>query len=362
MSQQTQYEIEGRVGGPFTLVQLQLMAASGMLQPHDRIHKRGSAEWHEARSIRELFSPAPLVPTAAPRTAPVPHEPESSDEPPETMDPDIRAAFDFFSTPAPPAAAAKPKEKTPAPPAKPAPVAFELPRAQERPTVASTEPDENPFDFRAEPAGPAKRESKTDDQDATVLMDAQDLAPKAGASDPITAARARIASTEGKKTEFMIEPKQATKREQTPAPKNDDGGKANADTAVATAPTRGAAVPAMRAEVTGNAIELVADGTARPMDGKSVFRLHRSWLLFATKFNDETSRAVYLRLEQIDAGIIEHRPAPPHSKGGPYAVLTFSAGEVHVSLAFQGSEKLYRAFLEKVLMQCNTVSNHSANK
>jgi len=366
MSQQTLYEIEGRVGGPFTLVQLQLMAASGMLRPNDRIRRKGSEELYEARSIRELFSPSPLVPTAAPRAMSSEQaemtdtQRESFGSDSEPRDRDVRAAFDFFSTPPPPPPPAKQKDKTPAPPAKPASTAFELPRMQEAAPAVSTEVEENPFDFRIDPAPSPKRDSKPDDQEATVLMDVHDLMPKAGAAEPTPAARTRSSPTAGKKTELIVEPKPAPKREQAPALKMDDGGKAKSEAEAAPIPAQ--SVPSTRAEITGQAIELMADGCARPMDGKSVFRLHRTWLLFATKYSDETSRAIYLRLEQIDAGTIEHRPAPAHFKGGPYSVLTFSAGEIHASLAFHGTDKPYRAFLEKVLMQCNAVSNYQTGK
>jgi hypothetical protein len=367
MSQQSHYEIEGRVGGPVTLVQLQLMAASGMLQPHHRIRKANSGDWYFAQSVKGLFSQSPIVPTASPAPKALPAglenvtEPQfldefSQDQP--TAEPEINPAFDFFSAPEPPPPPAKSKAKSPPPPSKPEPVTFELPRSDAQPPPAANPAaasEQSPFTFRLEPSDGAKL-PPIDNQDTVLVLPIEELMP--AENEKTASAPQPSAPSDGKVAESGPDPKATAKREQAPPAKSDS----KTDPAVSLAPSKGIAIPSTRAEVTGHAIELLPDGCARPLDGKSVFRLHRSWLMFATKFNDNTARAVYFRLEQIDAATIEHRLAPARFKGGPYSILTFSAGEVHASLAFQGSDKLYRTFLERVLLQCNSAGKSSSGR
>src|SRR5260221_6719614 len=122
MSQRIYYEVDGKVNGPVTLIQLQLMAAAGTLQPHNRVRKEDSQEWYPARSVKGLFSPSPAlpttVPTAAPRPAPVvaaPPTPASSPfgdcgQSPARAEPDGHSAHDIVNVlaPAPPAPARPP--------------------------------------------------------------------------------------------------------------------------------------------------------------------------------------------------------------------------------------------------------------
>ncbi len=97
-------------------------------------------------------------------------------------------------------------------------------------------------------------------------------------------------------------------------------------------------------------MEILPDDSIRLLDGKTTFRLHRAWVLAASKFADGTSRTVYLRLARLDAGIIDQRPNPTRGKNEPVSILSFAAGSVRAALVMQGSEKSYRAFLEKTLL------------
>src|SRR5262245_22316221 len=67
------YEVDGRTSGPVTFIQLQLLASSGMLQPHHRVRKEESDHWFPARQVKGLFSPAEVAAaTAAAEAAQVP--------------------------------------------------------------------------------------------------------------------------------------------------------------------------------------------------------------------------------------------------------------------------------------------------
>jgi hypothetical protein len=297
MAQGIYYDVDGRIGGPVTFLQLQLMASSGMLQPHHRVRKEESDQWFPARQVKGLFSPAEVAATAAPVSMPVapppPPEPSAEDDNPfawspseaaEESEPELNSAFNFFAAPsAPPPAPAKkapkpaeeepmpvePVEEEPEPPPPPAPP----PKAPEpKPAPRVEEP-------RPEPP-PAKTEPKTDE---------------------VTHIPATL-------------------------------------------------------EVSGQPVELLPDESAQLLDGKTVFRLSRTWLVAATKFADGTSRNVYLRLQRIDAAIVEQRFGPRRGKAGSISVLAFRAGNTEVALAFHGPDKPYRSFAEKVIVISNTGS------
>src|SRR5207245_130461 len=65
MAQGIYYEVDGRISGPVTFIQLQLLASSGMLQPHHRVRKEESDHWFPARQVKGLFSPAEVAATTA---------------------------------------------------------------------------------------------------------------------------------------------------------------------------------------------------------------------------------------------------------------------------------------------------------
>src|SRR5215510_9453928 len=73
MSAQWYYDADGRIGGPISPMQLQLMVNSGMLQPHHKIRKETSANWTPAGAVRGLF-PAAVAQVAQESPA----EPETS--------------------------------------------------------------------------------------------------------------------------------------------------------------------------------------------------------------------------------------------------------------------------------------------
>ncbi len=360
MSQRIFYEVDGRVHGPINLTQLQLMAASGMLLPHHRVKREGTEQWFAAQNVRGLFSdptPAPppvvpvgaLVPQPAQRIAASVASTASADEEipyagfgaVESDSATAENAFDFFSdqpVAAPSAPPPKPAKlvKSPAKTPMPAPISkvqepqpFELVETDAPGTVADSniQAIENPFEF-SEPAPPATNaardaEPPMDLPEAEAIEDeSPPVAPASMASGPMAAP--------GKLSE--------SKSESKPAPK------------VGAAPIMPAAGAA---EVTGRAVEFLPDDSLHLLDGKTIFRLHRSWLLATSKFADGSTRSTYLRLQRIDAGILEQRPSTSRGKVGPHSLLTFVAGETRVGLVFQGSDKLYRTFLERALLLGN---------
>jgi GYF domain 2 len=338
MSQRIFYEIDGRVHGPINLTQLQLMAASGMLLPHHRVKREGTELWFPAQNVRGLFTdstpaPSPAIPVGAALPQPVasavaasPESPSADEEIPfggfgaVEADPGdgLNPAFDFFSDepeasqPPKPAKAGKQPKSAKAAAKTPEPQAFELLENDAPGTVADStiEPIPNPH-------GPAR--TRNDDMPKTETIDP----PKASGSKGAGAKQADVKSEA----------------------KNDTKG----DIAVAPA-------PASAAEISGRAVDIMPDDSLNLLDGKTTFRLHRSWLLVTSRFSDGSTRSTYLRLQQIDAGILDQRPNTSRGRAGPTSLLSFTAGSIRVGLVFQGSDKLYRTFLERVLLLGNVAS------
>jgi hypothetical protein len=290
MAQGIYYEVDGRISGPVNFIQLQLLASSGMLQPHHRVRKEEADHWFPARQVKGLFSPAEVAAAMAPPEPPPELDPSLAEQDTEfsfgpaseTEESELNSAFNFFKEESERAAA-------PPPPAAP----------------------------------PKKRSKQTEPQDpVTVTPVARELVA------PVVAAEPKL----GPKTEeFKPEPAPSA------GPKTDVVG------------------PVVQPiEVAGQAVELLADETARPIDGKVFFRLTRNWLLASWRYADGTQRSVYMRPQKIDVAILEQRPTPPRTKGGPYSVLAFRGGNVEVALAFHGSDKPFRTFLEKVILLANS--------
>jgi len=290
MAQGIYYEVDGRISGPVTFIQLQLLASSGMLQPNHRVRKEESDHWFPARQVKGLFSPAEVAAAMAAQADVEPaHEPDPAlaDQDTEfsfgpgsdTEESELNSAFNFFKD----------------------------------------EPDRAPA---PQPAPPKKKLRYSEPQDPVTVT-------------PV--AREPIAPVDA-------EPKIAPKAEEfKPEPAPNAGPKTD---------VVGAVVQPI--EVAGQAVELLADQTARPADGKVFFRLTRNWLLASSRFADGTTRSVYLRPQKIDVAILEQRPAAPRTKGGPYPVLAFRGGGVEVALSFHGSDKPFRTFLEKVILLANS--------
>jgi hypothetical protein len=297
MAQGIYYEVDGRISGPVTFIQLQLLATSGMLQPHHRVRKEESDHWFPARQVKGLFSPAEV---AAAMTGPTAPEPDPSsglaDQDTEfsfgpgsdTEESELNSAFNFFKDE--PVAA-----ELPAPPPPPAPVAAPPPKKKLR---------------HFEPQDPVTVTPVARELIAPVNVEPK-TAPTAEEFKP------ELAPNLGPKTDVVGQIVQPI-------------------------------------EVGGQAVELLADETARPIDGKVLFRLTRNWLLASCRFADGTTRSVYLRPQKIDVAILEQRPAAPRTKGGPYPVLAFRGGGVEVALSFHGSDKPFRTFLEKVILLANS--------
>ena len=49
----------GELVGPMTVGELRLLAATGRLQPMDRVRKDSISRWTRAKSVRGLFAPQP---------------------------------------------------------------------------------------------------------------------------------------------------------------------------------------------------------------------------------------------------------------------------------------------------------------
>jgi hypothetical protein len=56
--------------GPVSSVQLQALARSGQLSPTDVVWRQGMAKWTPARTMNELFPPAPTTAARTPKAAP----------------------------------------------------------------------------------------------------------------------------------------------------------------------------------------------------------------------------------------------------------------------------------------------------
>lgn len=339
MSQRVYYEIDGHIHGPISLTQLQLMAASGMLQPHHRIRREGAEQWFMAQTVRGLFAETP-APAGESVPQPVAAASATGEENPfgpameeAHEEPGINAAFDFFSdpepAPAPPPPPVKPaKVSKPAKPTKPVaaePLPFEpVPSTAPNSPVAepTAAPDNNPFNFATArnstpaPAAPQELDEPIDLPEAEALPDEPPAAP-APAPKPAKSSDSRPDSKPVVKIEAANIP--------TAAP----------------------------GEVLGRAVELLPDDSLRLMDGKTSFRLHRAWLIVTSKFADGSARTAYIRLQRIDAGILDQRSSHTRSKTDSHSLLAFIAGDVRVGLVFQGSDKPYRAFLEKALLLSN---------
>jgi hypothetical protein len=272
MSQRIYYEIDGHVRGPISLTQLQLMATSGMIQPHHRLRREDSDQWFVAQTVRGLFSePAATLPLPAAADAAMPMPAgtvaeNSFGDFAAAAPPEFNPAFDFFSNSGP------------------------EPRGPSGPAAAK--PDE-PLDLPE--AEPATEEPASSPTTVTVVKPAKQPDPPADAK-----------------------------------------------------------AAASASEVVGRAVELLPDDSLRLLEGKTSFRLHRGWLVANSRFADGSNRTVYLRLQRIDAGILDQRSSQTRGKSEPLSLLSFFAGAVRVGLVFQGSEKPYRAFLERALSQSST--------
>jgi hypothetical protein len=361
MSARWFYEIDGREGGPISTVQLQLMANSGMLQPQHKIRKENSEQWSVAGDVRGLFAPAQPanVPQAFPVNRPVPMATPVAVAPPpaaavenptgwpsETpaVDPTAAGAFDFFSESTAPAVAMPP----PAARAKGS-------RKPRLPVNASTPPlpqEDNPFSFGEEPAQPPAVAPP-----AVPLMPARPMPPS-----PVPAASENPFEFEGAADESpltMMPPQPAVVNPVSAAPPPRPQVPKKTVSPTTTTPAGG--MPAVVVEVTGQAVELLPGGEVRLLEGTTMFRLHKAWVYTATKLADETSHTTYLPLHRIDAAIMDQRFEAGRKRSAAHSLLIFHSGAVAVGLVFQGSDKMYRNFLEKVLLLANT-TKHSGGK
>jgi len=119
--------------------------------------------------------------------------------------------------------------------------------------------------------------------------------------------------------------------------------------------------PSVVVEVSGQAVELLPGAEVRLLEGTTMFRLHKAWVYVATKLADETSHTVYLPLQRIDAAILDQRFEAGRKRSEPHSLLIFQSGAVAVGLMFQGNDKPYRNFLEKVLLVANP-ARHAGGK
>jgi len=308
MSNRWYYDIDGRIGGPITPMQLQLMVNSGMLEAHHKIRKEDSSTWNQAGTVRGLFQepePAgqPLLGAASAVAAPpaVEGDPAAAAPAPQEWAELQGNVFDFFSEGAAAPVAPKPQERSP----KGKTIAKESPAV-----VVASAPAANP--------APTKPPSSPE-------VDFGDDFPR-----PIP----------------EHEPLPIGDLKQPTVNAANDGAKP-AEAVTAASP------PPPVSEVSGKAVDLLPDDRVRLLEGRTSFRLHRAWLLAVTRFMDGTIRYSYLRLQRLDGVVLEHRHESGRTNKPPHAVLTFYAGGLTVSMAISGSDKPYRSFAEKALLQSN---------
>ena len=322
MSIQWYYNCDGRTGGPVSQVQLQLMVNSGALLPHHQVRRGDMPNWLQARSVRGLFSPAENIPQAVPVAAPAPPTAAESDaEPPfgfldaaASSGPPTGDVFNFFAD-----------ERPAAPP--PAP----------------SKPAAKPAPNRKAPEPPKLVVQEENDEPVALLDDVTPMPPVLPAaippaSKPPSAAANPYAFDLGLPT--ATPPAAAAEPEPVKAPE----------------PKAAETAPQVTPEISGIAVELLPDGTLLLVEGKTTFRLQRSWLTAITKFADGSGRTSYLRLSRLDGASVEQRFAAGPTRRGPHSVLCFHAGALHAALRFEGSDKSYRAFAEKVLLLCSASS------
>lgn len=320
MAQRIFYEIDGRVGGPVSFVQLQMMATSGMLQEHHRVRLEDTDTWVLAKQVRNLFDSPAAVPVGRALPAVPSSDSWNADPPPET--PGANSAFDFFSDP-------EPESLPPEAPKK---------SGKSRPATKASDPAPTPSPFVGENLNELGTEVKPQSGEFSEAVPVESDMNEAESQSP---GNAPTVTTKLPNASSSEPPSKVSTPTSRPTRKPD--AKAADESAITVID-----------EVLGQAVEVLPADAARLQDGRITFRLQPDWLLAATKFNDGTTKNVYLRLSQIDSAVLEQRPATRRNKGGPFPVLAFTAGITQVALAFQGSEKPYRAFLEKVLQLGNS--------
>jgi hypothetical protein len=379
MSARWFFEIDGRVGGPITTVQLQLMANSGMLQPQHKIRKENSDQWSVAGEVRGLFGapnpPAGRVPQAVPMGRPVtPNVPMAVPVPPAAPPPAnddnpfdtwsvapplpsqaTGNAFDFFSEPA--ATTAPP----PLPPAPTKPAKLSKSKVTTKPAAEAAgfdnapmaSADDNPFAFGEEGAAPPANVPATipPAQPPAMVPSATGggfAMPTAsdnpfefeGAAPPAVPTPTMLPAA----TVPMLRPPEMKPPPTMPKPER----KAT-ETRAPTMNTPAGGTPSVVVEVSGQAVEILPGDEVHLLEGTTMFRLHRAWVHVSTKLADETTRTIYLPLHRIDAAMLDQRFEAGRKKSA-HSVLVFQSGMLAVGLAYQGSEKPFRNFLEKVLL------------
>ena len=352
------YEIDGQIVGPVEQTRLRLLADSGMLQPHHRVRKE-NGPWHQATEVKGLFTPVGGIPVAAPAPragasvpAPVEDSPFGEWAPPIADKSVPAGVFDFFAegdapppTPPPPKPTPKPAKvarpapvrKAPEPPKPTPPPAF-----AEKPAPELVLPPPDPLPF------PVAAVAETEIPEAVAEPVDEGSNPFAFEPSPIPAT---VGANLGE-TKLTVSPRPPEPIIPTPmsvtAPAMPELPPVPPPPApeMPAAPAPTTPVP----EISGRAVELLSDHSLRLVDGRTTFRLHRAWLLAVTRYSDGTSRMAYLRLQRIDAGVIEQRHEVGRGKQGSHSVLVFHAGELSEGFVFEGSDKPYRAFIEKVLL------------
>jgi len=390
---------EGNVAGPLTTQQLQQMVAAGTLLSHHMVREERSPRWSTAGSIRGLFAPAPpapAMPVAAPAPAASPGPEESAPWQAAEVEPaPVESAFDFFNAPAasppplppaptpptppPPAAKAPPAKPAPAP-AKPAALPTPIPAPAttapifEPPAVEVAEAlDDNPFNFgptlapppppgpkTPTPARPSPPEAviektapspKVDDAVPQKPMHPEVPVLETAEENPFAFA-GPVAPVSPPKPEAKPEPVVPLRGEIVPAAPAPLDETPAAEPEPAGAPAVAIPVPAAQAhlEITGQAIDLLPDETIRLHDGKTTLRVGRAWLQALTRYKDGSQRTAYLRLQQIDAAVLDSRFEIGRGRVTPHPVLVFQAGEAAIGIVLSSADKAARAFAERVLL------------
>ena len=97
------------------------------------------------------------------------------------------------------------------------------------------------------------------------------------------------------------------------------------------------------AEIAGEAVE-ISKNVAHLTGGATILSMAEQWILARTLYKG-TVTEIYLPLARVDSVCLSDAALP----GGPWKVLTLSAGRTIVAVAFAGNGAEVRAFAEKAL-------------
>jgi hypothetical protein len=285
------YDHAGQTGGPVSVSQLRDLAASGDLQPSDRVRKEDMDRWVKARAVKGLFN-------IADESLPPPVEPvepesafdffgvgsrQSATEAAETFHP----AFDFFAPPpqAPVEVELHPVAPPPIPKSNPPQIAKPVEAPIVPPPLPPVADDSGTFQVASSMTAPVE----TRDEELIPFADFQTDVPMAMPASAI-----------------------------------------------------GPAAPSVSAELTGPEVVGQNDGTIRRTDNVVELSVTGGWLAARSTSPDGAADETYLRLRSLTAATLRDWP-------GIGLTLTFYANSETVSIQCESNVPAARAFLQRVL-------------